>query len=194
MTLSHCSLARLKLRITKTQLRDPKIIQHQQDDRLPVCLGRQASCLSKNRTRLGSTGWEACRPSQARMPNFRSLLLLAPAHWRICRVDSAGVGRIQANCNIHRHTRFQIGNSRSLPIYVDFCELRDRECPRCFRVAHRNCVPLHARYHWLMIRRGWRRLLFFTPAESWTGHNENKENRDDDEPDVLHRKSSSVES
>jgi len=122
-----------------------------------------------------ATGW---------LPSL--LLLLAPGHWRICGIDSAGVGRVQANYDVHRHARFQIGSVCSLPVHVDFCELRDRECPRCFRVAHRNCVPFHARYDRLLICRRWRRLLFLTPAESWTGHNQNNEDGDEGEPDLLH--------
>jgi hypothetical protein len=53
--------------------------------------------------------------------------------------------------------------------------------------------PFALRDHRLVILSRWR-LLFLTPAESWTGRNKNKENRDDDEPDVLHRKRSAVES
>ena len=146
---------------------------------LPPACGRSEQNGARLKTwtahRAVATGW---------LPPL--LLLLSPANWHICGIDSAGVGRVQANCDVHRHARFQIGSVRSLPVNVDFCEWRDRECPRCFRVTHRNCVPFHTRYDWLLIRRRRGRLLFLTPAESWTGRNENKENRDDDERDALH--------
>lgn len=98
-----------------------------------------------------------------------SVLLSISAYWNTCRYDSARAGRIHADCDAHRHARFKIDNSRSLPVYIDFRELCNDKCSRRFFFAYSDRVARHARNDRRMIR--WCRLLFLTPAESGSGCN-----------------------
>src|SRR4029434_8376326 len=116
----------------------------------------------------------------------RSLLFLASFVRRAFHVDSSGLSRVCANCDVHRHSGFQIGDRASLPVHSDFGKLRNRKCSRCFVVAHGNCIHSDRCDDWLVISRGWCCFLFSALSESWTNGDYAKKNRDEDEQPVVH--------
>ena len=118
--------------------------------------------------------------------NDASVLLLIPALGHSFRGDSTSVSRICANCHVHRHSGFQIGDRASLSVYSDFGKLRNRECSRCFVVAYGNCIRSDRCNYRLVICRGWGCLLFPSLTESWINHDYGQENRHDDEQPVVH--------
>ena len=126
------------------------------------------------------------RPTGTVATNDASVLLLIPALGHSFRGDSTSVSRICANCHVHRHSGFQIGDRASLSVYSDFGKLRDRECSRCFVVAYGSCIRPDRYNDRLVICRGCGCLLFPSLTESWINHDYGQENRHDDEQPVFH--------
>ena len=90
------------------------------------------------------------------------------------------MSRIHAECNAYRHSGFQIGNARSLPVHSDFSELRDRKCSRCLLLAHGDRVTGYTCDDWLLIR--WCRLGFPPLTECRCNRDRSKKNPDDQQP------------
>ena len=114
-------------------------------DKQDAKIGRRiAPWLQPTNFSLGGAGLNLERFAEPWRETIFLLLLFIPAHRNTCRYDSARLGRVHADCDAHRHARFQIGNGRSLSIHVDFCELCNDECSRRFLFTHSNRVSRHA--------------------------------------------------